>query len=696
MLDHLFFPKSIAVIGASNRPLTIGYRITQNLKDIGYKGPIYPVHPKDSEINGLKAYPSITTVPADVDLAHIVVKNTMVPQVMEDCGKKGVKVVIINTAGFKEIGCAGIELEKQIVEIGKKYNIRIFGPNCQGVMNTEKNNPVYANFTFTRIKPGYISILAQSGGVGEVLNQRLSQLDVGIRMYASNGNAADISIPEILQYFGQDPNTKVIILHIESLAEPQEFIRIAKEITSHKPILGMKTGRTAMGAKAVASHTGALMKADTAIEAIFNKCGIISFKDQEEICQSAIAFASQPIPQGPRVGIITNTGGPAIIATDECIEAGLTIAELSEETKYNLKTNLFPEASINNPVDVLATAGPKEFALAIETLLSDPNIDSLLINFVTPFFVDCLGVANQMKRIAQVSSKPIVVNTMTDKKQWAETVAIIKDSDLPSYDLAETAAKALVALTKYGEYRRRVSEKQEIRISEFKDVNKEATKDTIRQRVEREFLSLGEAMGVLYNYKIPTAKFVIVDNPDDILISCDYVGYPCVIKVLSPEIIHKTEQSAVILNITNKEQLSQEVGNIKKRFGQLDAKYLVQEYLTEGTEVIIGANYIENLGHLIMFGLGGIFVEVLKDVAFAVNPLTYSETIQMLQSIKGYKVLEGVRGQKGINLDKLLDIIMRLSKLLTDCHEIKELDLNPVMLYPEANKCKVVDVRIRI
>ncbi|HAH31224.1 MAG TPA: CoA-binding protein [Elusimicrobia bacterium] len=698
MLDSLFLPKSIAIIGASNRPLTIGYRITQNLKDIGFKGPIYPVNPKDPEINGLKAYPSIMAIPGEVDLAHIVVKNTMVPQMLEECGKKGVKAVIINTAGFKEIGGDGIELEKQIKEIGKKYNVRIFGPNCQGVMNTEEVNPVYANFTFTRIKPGFISILAQSGGVGEVINQRLAQLDVGVRMYASNGNAADISIPEIMEYWGQDSKTRVIILHIESLANPQEFIRVASKITLHKPILGMKTGRTAMGARAVASHTGSLMKADTAIEAVFKKCGIISFTNQEDICQAAIAFALQPIPLGPRVGIITNTGGPAIIATDECIEGGLTIADISEDTKKHLKANLFPEASVNNPVDVLATAGPKEFAVAIEALLKEPNVDSILINFVTPFFVDCAGVAREMKRIAATAQKPMVINTMTDKKQWAETLEIIRSSGIPAYDLAETAAKALVALTRYGEYRKRLSESKDIRIAEYKDVNLDATKAIIdnARKSGREFLSLGEALGVLYNYKIPAAKFVIVDKPEDILVSAGYAGFPLALKIDSPEIIHKTEQSAVILNITSKEQLANEVAGIKRRFASQNARYLIQEYLTGGREVIIGANYIENLGHLIMFGLGGIFVEVMKDVAFAINPLTYLETLDMIRSVKGYKILEGIRGRKGIDMDKLIEMMMRVSQLLRDCPEIKELDLNPMMLYPEADRCKAVDVRIRV
>ncbi len=733
MLDSLFSPKSIAVIGASNRPLTIGYRITQNLKDIGFKGPIYPVNPKDPEINGLKAYPSITAIPGEIDLAHIVVKNTLVPQMLEECGKKGVKSVIINTAGFKEIGGDGIELEKKIIEAGKKYNIRICGPNCQGVMNTEETNPVYANFTYTRIKPGFISILAQSGGVGEVINQRLAELNVGIRMYASNGNAADVSITDILEYWAKDEKTKVIILHIESLANPQEFIKVAGRITPRKPILGMKTGRTALGARAVVSHTGSMMRADTAIESVFKKCGIISFKNQEDICQAAIAFATQPIPKGKNVGIITNTGGPGIITTDECLEAGLNIAELAPQTKENLKANLFPEATVSNPVDVLATAGPKEYAVAIESLLADPNVDSLVINFITPFFVDCEGVAKEIKRIAAGSRKPMFAVVMTDKKQWATTVEIVRSSGVPVYDLSETASKALAALTGYGEYRKRLAESNDIKIAEYKDVNLDATKAIIdnARKSGREFLSLGEALGVLYNYKIPTAKFVIVDKPKDISVSAGYVGFPLALKIDSPEIIHKTEQSAVILNITGKEQLINVVADIKKRFSGQNARYLIQEYLTGSREVIIGANYIENLGHLIMFGLGGIFVEVMKDVAFSINPLTYIETLDMIRSVKGYKILEGIRGQPGIDMDKLIEMMMRVSQLLRDCPEIKELDLNPVMCTPletgnkkdngldaditygnksicslgkqvsngaspENARCKVVDVRIRV
>ncbi|MBI5360680.1 MAG: acetate--CoA ligase family protein [Planctomycetes bacterium] len=707
-LTVLFYPNSIAIIGASNRPLTIGYRISQNLKDAGFKGAIYPVHPKESEINGLKAYPSILAVPETPDLAHIVVKNSMVPQVIEDCGKKGVKCVIINTAGFKETGGDGIELEKQIVSIAKKYNVRIFGPNCQGVINSDPSAPLYANFTYTRItKPGNISIIAQSGGVGEVINQRLAELGTGIRMYASNGNAADISIPEILSYWAEDKETRVIILHIESLAQPAEFIRIASAITRHKPILGMKTGRTAMGARAVSSHTGSLMKADTAIDAVFDKCGIIPFTNQEDICQAALAFATQPVPKGLRVGIITNTGGPGIIATDECVLAGLSIPDLSENTKTFLKANLFPEATVSNPVDVLATAGPKEYAAAIDALLKEPNVDSVMVNFITPFFVDCEGVAKEIKRLAENTSKPLLSVVMTDKKQWAETLETIKSAGLPAYDLPETASKALSAMVQYGLYRQRPQAPPPV----FTDVDKVRAQSIIlsAQKAGRKFLSAKDGFELLKAYKIPVAKFALEETTDACLKSADRVGYPLVLKVDSETVVHKSDQGGVITGIKNSVELAGHLKEFQKRFNGVGVKYMIQEYIgaeesgqcavagrQKPAEVILGASFMEGLGHLMMFGLGGIFVEVLKDVSFRIAPLTEYDARGMAESIKSAAVLKGVRGRKSAAMEKLTEITLRLSQLLTDCPGVVELDLNPVMMFPEAEDCKVVDVRIEI
>jgi len=439
-LSPLFRPRAVAVIGASNKTLSIGNRVMKNLLDFKFTGPVYPVHPKEEEIMGQKVYKSILDVPGEVDLVHIVIKNTWVPQAIEDCGKKGVKAIIINTAGFKEIGGEGIELEKQIVEVAKKYNIRLFGPNCQGVMNTDKDVSVYANFTFAQVRPGHISIVAQSGGVGEVINNRFAELGIGIRMYASNGNACDVSIQEILEYYGDDPLTRVIIVHIEGLDDPASFFEIAKRITKKKPILGMKTGRTEVGAKAVSSHTGSMMGVDITTELMFEKAGILTFRDEEDIINAAIAFSSQPVPKGPRVGVITNTGGPGIIAADELIEAGLSLPDFEDETKNYLRENLFAVASINNPVDVIATAGPKEYGAAINGLLKDPNVDSLMVNFITPFFVDCEGVAREIEKANEGSDKPIVTVLMTDSQRWAKTVKIIHDSGVPYYYFPETAS----------------------------------------------------------------------------------------------------------------------------------------------------------------------------------------------------------------------------------------------------------------
>ena len=411
MLDALYNPKSVAIIGASTKDFSIGNRIIKNLLDFGYKGSIYPINPKADEVRGIKSYDSILDVSNDVDLVHIVIPNKYVPQAIEDCGKKGAKVVIINSAGFKEIGGEGIQLEKQVIEKAKEYGVRVFGPNCQGIINTNPEVRAYCNFTFTKPEKGCISIVAQSGGVGEVINQRFSELGVGIRMYASNGNACDISIPEIIRYWGDDKQTRVIVVHVENLADPKEFMEAARDVAAKKPILGMKTGRTKEGAKAVSSHTGGLAKVDIATELIFKKCGILTFRDQEELCQAAIAFASQPVPKGKRVGVITNTGGPAIIATDELVDAGLELPPLSNNAKKILKEKLYSAASINNPIDVLATGGAEHFRAALDVLMNESNIDSVFINFVTPFFVDTDSISKEIIDVNKSYKKPIAAGS---------------------------------------------------------------------------------------------------------------------------------------------------------------------------------------------------------------------------------------------------------------------------------------------
>ncbi|MDI6707594.1 MAG: acetate--CoA ligase family protein [Candidatus Thermoplasmatota archaeon] len=691
MLDPLFNPKSVAVIGASNKELTIGNRILKNLIDFKFKGELFPVHPKEELVRGLKAYKSILDIPQEVDLAHIVVKNTIVPSIVEECGKKGVKVVIINSAGFKEIGGEGIELERKIVEIGKKYGVRIFGPNCQGIMNTDKDVSVYANFTFTKIKPGNISILAQSGGVGEVINNRFSELGIGIRMYASNGNACDISLQEILKYWGKDEQTRVIVLHIESLNNPKEFMEIAADIARRKPILAMKSGRTEEGAKAITSHTGALVGKDTTTELIFDKCGIVSFRSIEELCDAAIAFVTQPLPKGPKVGVVTNTGGPGIIAADECIDAGLILPDLLEETKQALKTALLPSSAISNPIDVLATGGAKEYGAAIDALLQDSNIDAIMVNFITPFFVDCEGVARELERISKSATKPIICILMTDKKEWSKTIELIKAANIPVYDFPEQGARVLAAMSKYSMYRKRKEEKPKL----F-EVRKEDAEALIKKarNEKRDFLSSKDAFELLLCYGIPVAKSTSAKNVDEIVSAAATIGYPLALKVESKEVIHKTEVGGVILNITSEAELIEKFKNLERKFGI--AEYIAQEFLTGGKELIIGAKAINNLGHVLMFGLGGIYVEIFKDVVFRLAPVTESVAEDMITSIKSYPLLKGVRGEVGVDLKELSDILLKVSQLVTDLPMIKELDINPVIVYEKGKGSKVVDAKVRI
>ncbi|MFH0981463.1 MAG: acetate--CoA ligase family protein [Planctomycetota bacterium] len=706
-LDTLFAPRAVAVIGASNRELTIGYRIIENLLDFGYTGPIYPVNPKGGEVRGLKAYTSILETPDPVDVVHVVIKNTLVPACLEECARKGVQAVIVNTAGFRETGGEGAELEARLVAIARKTGIRVFGPNCQGIINTEPAVRAYCNFTFTRPSCGHISIVAQSGGVGEVIHQRLTELGVGIRLYASNGNACDVSIPEIIEHYGRDERTRVIVVHIESLPAPRAFLDAAAAVARQKPILAMKAGRTAEGAKAVSSHTGGMMTQDTAIELVFEKAGIVPFRSLEELCEAAVGFASQPVPKGNRVGMIANTGGPAIIATDELIEGGMVMPPLSQQTAAFLRERLYPEASINNPIDVLATAGPEHFAAAIQALLEDDSIDAVFLNFITPFFVDTLGVAREIAAANRRSRKPIVATVMTEKKGWAETLKVIRDGGVPTYDMPETGARALAAMGRYAAFLKRPLEFS----ASFSDVDAvrarsiltsvgpafQPVNDRLESRSHRpsdRLLSAAEGYELLTCYRIPVAHFRSAGTAAECLAAANTLGYPVVLKVDAPTVVHKTESGGVVLGIRDPDVLRAQAERLLARFAGALPRLLVQEQLPAALEVIVGAKAVAGLGHVVMFGLGGIYVEVLKDVSFRITPVTPSEARGMIESLRAFPLLAGVRGQPGVDLTGLAEIIQRVSQMLLDNPEIRELDINPVFAFPAG--AKAADVRVTI
>ncbi len=691
MLDALFKPKSVAIVGASNNPFSIGHIVMQNLIDHDFKGPIFPVNPKSKYIKSYKAYPSVSAIPDEVDLVNISIKNTIVPAVLEDCGQKGVKFAIVHTAGFKEVGKEGLALEKQIVEIAHKHGMRIFGPNSQGIQNSDPEVSVYANFTFVPMSAGNISIVAQSGGVGETLKLHLYRIGMGIRMYSSFGNEADVNMNEIIDYYGQDEETKAIMVHIETLKDPAGFLEVASRVTQKKPILALKSGKTPEGVKAVASHTGSMIEQDTLADAIFEKSGVLRFHTQEEMIEAAVSFANQPVPPGDRVCIVTNTGGPAIIAVDECMAAGLKLAELSPQTKDTLKQIVFQEAIVSNPVDVVATAGAEQYGGTVEALLADPNIDSLLLVFVTAPFVDCEGIARKIGELGKTSPKPIVCQVITIEK-WQEVIRLIRESGIPVYDFAESAAKSLSAMTRYGSF---LKKETPVYVYEKCTCDRDKAGRILENFSGKDmFLPQADVFDLLDSYGIPTVKTVKIKEKAELEPAAEKIGFPVVLKVDAEEIVHKTDAGGVELDIKDTEALLAAFEEMSEKFKTHKPDFILQKYEEAGKEVIIGAKRQTGIDPMIMFGLGGVFVETLKDVQFRLAPLTKNQAVDMMRSIKGYPILEGTRGERGVDFEALADILIRFSQLVLDFPEIDEFDLNPVLAIE--TRAVVVDARLKI
>lgn len=695
MLDALFKPTAVALIGASTKELSIGNVIIRNLQRYGYKGQIYPVNAKADEVCGLKAYPTLAAIPGPIDLAHIIIPSPFVPQAMEECGQKGVKAVIINSAGFSEMGAEGARLQAEFLATAHKYGIRVFGPNCQGIINSDPALNAYCNFTFTFPKPGSISVVALSGGVGALIMQILDDLDIGQRLYASNGNACDVSIPEIIQYYGSDKGTRAIILYTEGFDKPRDFLAAAARVAAEKPILAMKAGWTEAGAKAASSHTGSLAGVDIATELIFEKIGVLPFHDEGDMVRAAMAFATQPIPAGNRVGIITNTGGPAVIATDVLVNFGIEVPKLSDAAIARLRETQFPEAALENPIDVVATAGGPQFRAALEVMMDEEGIDCVYINFVTAPFTDTDAVAREIVAVNRQQRKPLVCNFMTNLKleRFRKTMTILKEGNVPFYANPGDAAKALGSLVRYRRIRQRDIGQPQI----FTDVDPAAAATILEtaRNAGREILSAAEVYGIFEAYGIPVAPWRVVATAAQAVVAAQDIGYPVVVKVDCTAIDHKSDMGGVAVNLQDAVAVENRVREMQDRLSHYgEIGFLIQKFLPGGRELIIGATAERELGHLIMFGLGGIYVEVLKDVVFKIAPVTQVEAEEMLAHVKTTALLDGVRGEAGIDKSAVVALIQRVSQLLGDLPLIQEMDLNPIMAF--ADQAFAVDGRIRI
>jgi len=693
-LDGIFRPKSIAVVGASTKKGTIGREILHNLIDSEFNGKVFPVNPKANVIHSIKCYSTILDVPDAVDLAIIVVPRDHVKTILEQCGEKGVKGVVVITSGFKETGEEGAAKELELLEVAQRFGIRMVGPNCFGVLNTDPDHSMNATFSKTAPLKGNVGFMSQSGALGEAILDYANKLNLGFSMFASVGNKADISGNDLLIYWKDDPYTELILLYLENFGKPREFTKIARGMSREKPIIAVKAGRTAAGARAISSHTGALASLDVGTDALFDQCGVQRVTSVEELFDVAIAFTHQPLPKGDRIAVITNAGGPGILATDAVVSLDMTMAKFSEKTCRYLKENLPPIASINNPIDVIAAGGPDSYRVAMDAVLSDEGVDGVIVIFVPPIVVDHRAVIKAIVEMIEKhkNNKTVLGCFMGAPDGIAGTEEMIKHK-IPIYTFPESAAKAMWAMTKY----RRWIDRPTGKTVEF-EVEKEIVKNIIDSTVAAgQDLIIGEdAMNILHAYGVGVAEAIKVGSLKELSQAATRLGYPVVMKIDDPEISHKSDVGGVEIDIRDKAQLEAAFKKMKTKFSAGKKKFagvIVQEMVKGGVETIIGMHSDPTFGPLMMFGLGGIYVEVMKDVAFKICPLTDYDAEEMIKSIKGYPLLTGFRGSPAVDIKKIEETLLRLSRLSADFPMIDSFDVNPYIASEKSGISKAVDAR---
>ncbi len=696
-LDKIFKPKSIAVVGASSREGTIGYVMLNNLLRYNYRGKIYPINPKSESICNIKCYKNVLDVPDEIDLAIIVVARDLAKQSLEECGKKGIKGIVTITAGFKEIGGEGIAKEEELMEIVRRYGLRMVGPNCYGIVNTD---PEYSlNGTFSKLNPlhGKVAFLSQSGALGEVVLDYTNRLHLGISMFISIGNKADISDIDVLKYWKDDPATDVILVYLENIENAAELIKVSREIVKKKPMMAVKSGRTESGARAISSHTGVLAGGDTGTNAFFDKCGIMRAMSFEELFDGAMAFANQPLPKGDRMAVITNAGGPGILATDALESLGLKMARFEKGTIEFLRANLLPMAAVTNPIDVIASGGPDAYGAAVQAALQDPNVDGLIVVFVPPILVDHKAVIGQIidKVEKYAKGKTVFSCLMGSPSGIAGTEDLIAHN-IPVYAFPDGAARGMSAMWQY----RKIREQSDAKPVSF-DVNLICAKDIVRSAKDaRKKIIMGpEAMSLLEAYGIKVPGSVRIKNVSELDAALTKLHLPIVMKIDDPEVVHKTDRGGVIMNIDSGEKAREAFETMRDRFAGANgeiAGVMLQEMTKGGYETIIGMSRDPSVGALMMFGLGGVSVEIMKDVAFKVAPPSEHEAAEMIRSVKGYRQLSGFRGAIPANIKILEETILRLSQLAGDFPEIESFDVNPFIVKPEGEISLAVDARFML
>ena len=700
-LDAIFRPKSVAVIGATNREGSVGNAIFKNILLSGFGGTLYPVNPKAASICGVHCFTNVSAIPDEVDLALIIVPASAVPDVLEECGQKGVRGAVIVSAGFKEVGPEGAELEKRAAAVAQRYGIPLVGPNCLGVINTEESVMLNASFARCMPKRGNIAFLSQSGALCAGILDYARGRDIGFSKFISFGNKADVTEMDLLRYLAHDESTDVILMYLETLVDGRAFIELAREITGEiahrKPILAIKSGRTTQGAAAARSHTGALAGSDIVYDAIFAQAGILRVDSVEELFDFAVGFSRQPLPKGNRFAIVTNAGGPGIMATDAAIRHGLELAKLRPETLESLKAKLPPTANLFNPVDVIGDATHERYRAALSAVLTDDNVDALVVLLTPQSMTDIEAVAECIGEMAPQFQKPVLASFLGHVDVSAG-VQILARHGIPNYEFPENAARALAAMHRYTQWVRRPRTRE-----------RRFTVDTARVRdifararaTGRTFLPEVEALAVLEAYGFPMLPHGLAGTEDEAAALVEKFGQPVALKIASPDVVHKVDVGGVLLNISTPEEARAGFTKITNGVKQTmpGARLLgveVQAMAPMGTEVILGISRDPVFGHMIMFGLGGTYVEVLKDVSFRLVPIRELGARNMVKSIRAARVFEGFRGQPAADTDAIAECIERLSQLAMDFPEIEELDINPLIVHAQGKGAHVADVRIAL
>ncbi len=692
----IFYPRSVAVIGASRERGSIGGRLFHNLVGSSFTGPVYPVNPHADVVQSVRAYHSVLEIPDTVDLAFIVVPGSHVFDVVKECAEKGVRGVVVISAGFSEMGDGGATLEHKVVDAVRLAGMRMVGPNCMGVLNTDP--AVLLNGTFAPVFPprGNVAMSSQSGALGIAILDYASQANLGISTFVSVGNKADISGNDLLLYWEDDPSTDVIVLYLESFGNPRRFARIARRIARRKPIVAVKSGRTVAGTRAASSHTGALASLDVAVDALFHQAGVIRTSTLEELFDVTSVLANQPVPMGRRVGVVSNAGGPGILAADALESNGLELPEFGPELQARLRRVLSPEASTANPVDLIASAGPDEYRHALNELLTSDEIDAVIAIYIPTRPEGAADIATAIRETAALhQGKKTLLSVFMSTE---DPGALLADADVhvPTYLFPEAAALALARAVRYGEW----LQQPEGTIPTFDDVDADAAKVVVAKGVERlgsegGWLEPDEVQQVLGAFGIGLPGSAVVNSAEEAVAAAQRIEGKVAVKVISPSALHKSDVGGVVLDVAGDEAVRAAYLQVTEAVGDAEG-VLVQEMVPGATEVIVGMTEDPSFGPLIVFGLGGVFVELMGDVAFRIHPLTDLEAAEMVRGIRSARLLDGYRSFPPGDVGSVEEALLRVSALVEALPEVVEMDLNPVKVLPPGEGVRVVDARIRV